>query len=393
MAGMSETPSGERIHVGFFGARNAGKSSLVNAVAGQELAVVSDTPGTTTDPVRKAMELAPVGPVLVIDTPGIDDAGDLGALRVAKAQRELDSVDVAVLVVDATKDMGPIERELEGAFKVRKIPYVVALAKSDLTASWDADGKRLAVSSLTGEGVDELKSAIVRLAGTSKPERKIVSDLIAPGDVVVLVIPIDESAPKGRIILPQQQVMRDAIEAGASACAVTPEGLPTLLAALAGPPSLVVTDSQAFGAVAALVPGDVPLTSFSILMARYKGTLAAQVEAVSTLDALRDGDRVLIAEGCSHHRQCDDIGTVKLPRWIRGITGAEPQFDFTSGGEFPRDVSPYRLIVHCGGCMLNAREMESRLRRAVEQGVPFTNYGMVIAKANGVLDRALAPLR
>ena len=400
---LNATPSGERVHIGFFGVRNAGKSSLVNAVTGQDLAVVSDTPGTTTDPVRKAMELLPVGPVLIVDTPGLDDVGDLGGKRVAKAKRALDAADVAVLVVDATRGLTDLDRAMAREFQARGVPFVIAWNKADLLPGGEDGAGALNVgelvpaaevrtSAVDGTGVDELKRTVARVAGTACKARKLVSDLVEPGDVVVLVVPIDSAAPKGRLILPQQQVIRDLIEAGAIASVTSVEGLKPALDSLTRPPRLVITDSQAFGAVAAIVPADVPLTSFSILMARYKGTLAAQVGAVSALDGLQDGDEVLIAEGCTHHRQCEDIGTVKLPRFISSICGAQPRFSFTSGGEFPNDLGAYRAVVHCGGCMLNAREMEHRAQVAADQQVPFTNYGMVIAKANGVLDRSLEPV-
>lgn len=405
MAGMNETPSGERIQIGFFGVRNAGKSSLVNAVTGQNLAVVSSTPGTTTDPVRKAMELLPVGPVLIVDTPGMDDEGELGGLRVEKARRVLDSIDVAVLVVDSTKGLSPADRALIADFQRKRVAYVIVSSKADLVAASDGDGRafveldeqgvkraRAQVSVKESRGIEELKGVIASLAAGAVSERKLIADLVAAGDAVILVVPIDSAAPKGRLILPQQQVIRDLVEAGAHACVTSVEGLPSMLAALNASPRLVVTDSQAFGEVARIVSDDVPLTSFSILMARYKGTLAVQVEAVDALLALDDASRVLISEGCTHHRQCGDIGTVKIPRCIRALSGANPQFSFTAGGEFPRDVSPFDAIVHCGGCMLNAREMEHRMNVAVEQGVPFANYGMVLAKTNGVLQRALAPL-
>lgn len=405
MAELNEAPSGERVHIGFFGVRNAGKSSLVNAVTGQDLAVVSDVAGTTTDPVRKAMELLPVGPVLIVDTPGLDDTGELGGKRVSKALRALDATDVAVLVVDATGGMGALEKELITAFEARRMPYVIAWSKVDLVSEGELDSVtsepsrksasrsvHVRTSSAQGEGINELKEAIAALACAAKDERVLVSDLLERGDVVVLVVPIDSAAPKGRLILPQQQVIRDIIGAGSIACVTSVEALATTLASLAAAPKLVITDSQAFGAVAAIVPADVPLTSFSILMARYKGTLYAQMGAVDALDDLGDGDTVLISEGCTHHRQCEDIGTVKIPAWIRETCGANPHFAFTSGGEFPGDLSDYRAVVHCGGCMLNAREMEHRARVAAENGVPFTNYGMVIAKANGVFERALEPL-
>ena len=405
MAGLNETPSGERVHIGFFGVRNAGKSSLVNAVTGQDLAVVSATPGTTTDPVCKAMELLPVGPVLIVDTPGLDDTGELGALRVGKARRALDMADVAVLVVDATHGMSALDGDLVAEFQRKGVPYAIALNKADALSGGftaregaverDETGCRCArvqVSALERVGVEELKRTIAALAGTVERQRALVSDLVKPGDAVVLVVPIDSAAPKGRIILPQQQVIRDLVEAGAHACVTSVEGLPSLMESLVQPPRLVITDSQAFGHVARIVPDDVPLTSFSILMARYKGTLEEQVRALSAVDVLRDDDIVLIAEGCTHHRQCQDIGTVKLPVWIREACGANPRFEFASGGDFPEHLGRYAAVVHCGGCMLNAREMEHRAQQASEQRVPFTNYGMVIAKANGVFDRAIAAL-
>ena len=390
---LNDTPSGERAHIVFFGVRNAGKSSLVNALTNQTVSVVSDVAGTTTDPVRKAMELAPAGPVLIVDTPGIDDAGDVGDLRVQRAEAALNEADVAVLVVDAARGMTAFDERLIAIFQDRHIPYVLVENKADLLAeSTQSEEGRVRVSALTGEGLSDLKRALATLATGAVEERRLVGDLLTPGDVVVLVIPLDSAAPKGRIILPQQQVMRDALDAGAFPCATGVEGLPDLLAALARPPRLVVTDSQAFGEVDALLPADVPLTSFSILMARYKGDLAAQLEAVRALESLTDEDTVLIAEGCTHHRTCEDIGTVKLPRLICAISGAEPQFAFTSGRDFPDDLSPYAAIVHCGGCTLNARDMASRLQRARAQQAPFTNYGMTIARAHNILPRALAPL-
>ena len=405
MAGLNETPSGERVHIGFFGVRNAGKSSLVNAVTGQDLAVVSDVAGTTTDPVRKAMELLPVGPVLIVDTPGIDDAGDLGSLRVEKARRALDATDVAVLVVDATRGMSRVDAQLVAEFRERSIPYVVAWNKFDIAEARHGTDAieperdeagclacHVRTSATEGDGIDALKRAIAALGKGADSRRKLVSDLIAPGDVVVLVVPIDSAAPKGRLILPQQQVIRDIVEARAIACVTSVEALPDTLAALSGDPKLVITDSQAFGAVAAAIPDDMPLTSFSILMARYKGTLPVQMGAVDALDGLCDDDVVLVSEGCTHHRQCGDIGTVKIPAWVRGMCGANPRFSFTAGREFPTDLDGVSAVVHCGGCMLNAREMEHRAQVSAAADVPFTNYGMVIAKANGLLDRALAPL-
>lgn len=390
---LNDTPSGERAHIVFFGVRNAGKSSLVNALTNQTVSVVSDVAGTTTDPVRKAMELAPAGPVLIIDTPGIDDAGEVGDLRVQRAEAALNEADVAVLVVDAARGMTAFDERLIAIFQDRHIPYVLVENKADLLAeSTQSEEGRVRVSALTGEGLDDLKRALATLAPGAVGERRLVGDLLTPGDVVVLVVPLDSAAPKGRIILPQQQVMRDALDAGAFPCATGVEGLPELLATLARPPRLVVTDSQAFGEVDALLPAEVPLTSFSILMARYKGDLAAQLEAVRALESLTDEDTVLIAEGCTHHRTCEDIGTVKLPRLIRAISGAEPQFAFTSGRDFPDDLSPYAAIVHCGGCTLNARDMQSRIQRARAQQAPLTNYGMTIARAHNILPRALAPL-
>ena len=404
MAGLNDTPSGERVHIAFFGVRNAGKSSLVNAVTGQDLAVVSDTPGTTTDPVRKAMELLPLGPVVIIDTPGIDDVGDLGGLRVKRAKRALEFADIAVLVVDSTRGLGEVENDLVAEFQSRKVPYAVVSSKIDLAPSGadaGADGPeidergvkrvRVRVSALEGRGVDELKEALASLGTGVAHERRLIADLVSAGDAVVLVVPIDSAAPKGRLILPQQQVIRDVVETGACACVTSVEGLRESLDRLNGRPRLVVTDSQVFGEVARIVPEDVPLTSFSMLMARYKGTLPAQIAAIGALDALGEGDRVLISEGCTHHRQCEDIGTVKLPRAIRKICGCEPSFEFTSGGEFPDDVSPYSVVVHCGGCMLNARELEHRMNEALDQGVAFANYGMVLARASGVFERAIQP--
>ena len=395
MASLNDVPSADRVHIGFFGVRNAGKSSLINAVTGQDLAVVSDVAGTTTDPVRKAMELLPAGPVLIIDTPGIDDEGKLGEARVRKTRRVLNSVDVAVLVVDATRPPAAADTDLAALFADKRIPYVVALTKSDLGEAFALDWGEapvVATSSVDGRGVHELKETIAHLAKKDEPEIPIVRDLLSPGDVVVLVTPIDESAPKGRLILPQQQTIRDVLEADASAVVVKETGLAQALDALDGPPRLVITDSQAFALVASIVPDDVPLTSFSILMARHKGTLDAQLDGAAELGRLPKQAHILISEGCTHHRQCEDIGTVKMPRWIADYANSEVSFDFTSGGDFPDDVSPYDLVVHCGGCMLNEREMLWRARHAAAQGVPFTNYGLAIAQMNGILERAVAPL-
>ena len=385
---LQHTPSGERVHIGFFGLRNAGKSSLVNAVTGQSLAVVSDVKGTTTDPVKKAMELLPIGPVVIIDTPGIDDEGELGALRVEKTRQILAKTDIAVLVHDAALPRHPAEQELLALFEEKQTPYVVALNKADTVAVTPAEGE-LAVSALTGQGITELKERLGKLAKSPSPERFILRDLIGAGDTVLLVIPIDEAAPKGRLILPQQMTLRDILDAGAVAMTCKDTELKTALTALAKPPALVVTDSQVFGFVAKTLPAGVPLTSFSILMARYKGDLSALVEGARALSALKSGDRVLISEGCTHHRQCGDIGTVKMPQWIRSFTGVEPQFEFTSGGEFPADLTPYALVVHCGGCMLNEKEMASRTAACRAAGVPIVNYGVAIAHIHGILARSL----
>lgn len=386
---LQNTPSGERVHIGFFGLRNAGKSSLVNAVTGQSLAVVSDVKGTTTDPVKKAMELLPIGPVVIIDTPGIDDEGDLGALRVQKTREMLAKTDVAVLVRDAGHKPHPAEQQLLAAFEQKHIPYIIALNKSDTVESLAAGDKEIAVSALTGENIHELKERIARLAKTVAPARTILGDLVKTGDTVLLVTPIDEAAPKGRLILPQQMTLRDILDAGAVAMTAKDTELETALSALAKPPALVVTDSQVFGFVAKTLPAGVPLTSFSILMARYKGDLSTLVEGARALAALKAGDKVLISEGCTHHRQCNDIGTVKMPGWIENFTGVKPQFEFTSGGEFPADLSSYALVVHCGGCMLNEREMASRMAACRQAGVPIVNYGVAIAHMHGILARSL----
>ena len=388
---MNQTPSGERLHIGFFGMRNAGKSSVVNAVTGQDLAVVSDVRGTTTDPVKKAMELLPLGPVVIIDTPGLDDEGTLGALRVEKARGILAEADVAVLVVDAAAGMGSEDRALLALLEERKIPHLVAMNKSDLLAEVPADTDGvLYLSAKTGAGVRELKDALARIAKPGGEERHVIADLLTPGDTVVLVIPIDAAAPKGRLILPQQQTIRDILEAGCAAVCCRDTELAGTLGSLAKPPRMVVTDSQAFGRVAKIVPADVTLTSFSILFARYKGDLAALVKGAAALSKLEDGDRVLVSEGCSHHRQCGDIGTEKIPAWVRAYTGKNPDFRFTSGGEFP-EVPDAKLVIHCGGCMLNEREMQSRIERAEAAGVPIVNYGVAIAQMHGILRRSLEP--
>ena len=389
---MNQTPRSERTHIGFFGLRNAGKSSLLNAITGQSVAIVSDLKGTTTDPVFKSMELLPLGPVVVIDTPGLDDEGALGALRVERARQVLGRCDIALLVVDAQKGLSDPDRALLEEIRARGLRYLIAFNKCDLAPDGraDADEHRLYVSAQTGEGIYELKERIAHLS-PNREEAPLLRDLLSPGDVVALVVPIDEAAPKGRLILPQQQAIRDILEAHAAAVVTGVEELPKTLRSLGKKPRLVITDSQAFGTVDKLVPQDIPLTSFSILMARYKGGLLGAVRGAARLDALADGDRVLISEGCTHHRQCEDIGTVKLPRWIGEYTGKQLDFAFTSGGEFPQDLSPYALVVHCGGCMLGEREMQSRGKKAADQGVPFTNYGIAIAQIHGILRRSLQP--
>lgn len=394
--GLNDTPSGERVHIGFFGRRNAGKSSLVNAVTGQEMAVVSDVKGTTTDPVRKAMELLPIGPVMIIDTPGFDDAGALGEKRVQRTKQILNHTDVAVLVVDAAAGMADCDRELIGIFEEKEIPYLVVYNKADLLGPVSAGSRAeepqdrtVYVSALRGEGIHELKERIAALGKSASAPQPLVSDLIRPADLVVLVIPIDSSAPKGRLILPQQQVIRDILEAGGAAICVKDTELSAVLDKLPGKPAMVITDSQAFGRVSADVPEDVLLTSFSILMARYKGLLDTAVEGVAAIDRLKDGDTVLIAEGCTHHRQCEDIGTVKIPAWLHKHTGKKLKIETCSGQSFPEDLSSYALIIHCGGCMLNEREVRYRMKCAKDQGVPMTNYGIAIAHLHGILKRSV----
>ena len=388
---LNDVVSAERLHIGFFGLRNAGKSSLVNAVTGQDLAVVSPVKGTTTDPVKKAMELLPLGPVVIIDTPGLDDEGELGALRVKKATEILSSIDVAVLVHDAALPLSDLEQGLLSSLSERKIPVICAYNKADLLAEVpEAKENLLYLSALTGSGVHELKEALADLGRAARlAQRRIVADLLSEGDMVVLVIPIDESAPKGRLILPQQQTIRDVLDAHCSVVCCQVEELSRTLGALSTPPAMVITDSQAFGRVSRLVPDEIPLTSFSILFARYKGELESLVRGAAKLSALQDGDKVLISEGCTHHRQCNDIGTVKLPGWIRDYTGKDLTFEFTSGGTFPEDLSPYALVVHCGGCMLNEKAMAHRMATARAQGVSMVNYGVAIACMHGILKRSL----
>ena len=390
--GLNAQPSGERIHIGFFGLRNAGKSSVVNRVTGQTLSIVSDVKGTTTDPVQKAMELLPIGPVVIIDTPGIDDEGTLGEERVRRALRVLEKTDIAVLVTDSTRGLQPAEQELLELFRKREIPFVIAHNKADLTSVPAAmPENEIYVSAAADSNIRELKELIARAVKPTEPEKRLVADLLAPNDTVVLVVPIDSAAPKGRLILPQQQTIRDILEAGAISLVTRETELTRTLESLREPPRLVITDSQAFGIVDKLVPKNVQLTSFSILFARYKGNLRQAILGAAQLNSLQDVDTVLISEGCTHHRQCGDIGTEKLPNWIRRFTGKDVQFSFTAGNEFPEDVSKYALVVHCGGCMLNEREMQYRLRHSAERNVPMTNYGIAIAHMHGILDRALAP--
>ena len=449
--GMNDMVSAERIHIGFFGVRNAGKSSLVNAVTNQDMALVSDTKGTTTDPVKKSMEILPLGPVVIIDTPGIDDEGTLGELRVKKARQVLNYTDVAVLVTDAQRGLQTAEQELQSLFEEKKIPYIIAYNKADLIEEKERPkhaAETIYVSAKTGENIYELKEWIGRLVKQEENQKRILADLVEPGDVVVLVVPIDSAAPKGRLILPQQQTIRDGLEAGVSVVVTRESELTQTLAALSKKPKLVITDSQAFGKVSKDTPKDILLTSFSILFVRYKGNLEAAVRGAAQLDKLKDGDRILISEGCTHHRQCDDIGTVKMPRWVTDYANHRPltvftagcpeqkqgleinsqeqqqglegdcseqeqgleagsqekkqrledgspeinlQFDFTSGMGFPEDLSKYAMVIHCGACMVNEREMQYRVRQAEDAGVPMTNYGIAIAQMHGILKRSLGP--
>ena len=398
--GLNSTPSSDRIHIGFFGRRNAGKSSIVNAVTGQELAVVSEIKGTTTDPVQKAMELLPMGPAVIIDTPGIDDSGELGELRIRKTRQVLNKTDVAVLVVDGTAGISEAERQLAGLFQEKEIPFAVAMNKADLCVGELSESLQqigsalggeavLAVSAKTGYQIQELKDKIAGLAVRREPDRRIVGDLIQPLDFVVLVTPIDDAAPKGRLILPQQQTIRDILESDAVAIVVKEWQLKETLRQLGKKPALVITDSQAFAKVHADTPEDVPLTSFSILFARYKGDLKVAVQGAAAIEGLQDGDKVLISEGCTHHRQCGDIGSVKIPHWLAGYTHKKLEIALTSGTEFPEDLAGCKLIIHCGGCMLNEREMKYRLKCAKDQGVPMTNYGIAIAYLQGILRRSI----
>ena len=403
---LNNTPAAERVHIGIFGRRNAGKSSLINALTSQNLAIVSDVKGTTTDPVAKSMELLPLGPVVLIDTPGLDDTGDLGALRVQKAHQTLNKTDIAILVVDASSGVTAEDQRILSRIRAKQIPCLVAVNKSDLDSAGEIPKlpdssaiEVLPVSAKTGQGIEKLKERIAALAPKEEENRRIVGDLLSPGDLVCLVIPIDKAAPKGRLILPQQQTIRDILDTGALALAVRDTELKAALEGQDGRPgfhpALVITDSQAFASVASIVPPQIPLTSFSILFARYKGSLKALAEGARALDTLKKGDHILVSEGCTHHRQCGDIGTVKLPALIRRHTGlAAPEdlrFSFTSGTEFPEDLSGYRMVIHCGGCMLNERAMKFRMACARDAGVPMTNYGTAIAHMNGILERSLAP--
>ena len=402
--GMNQTPASERVHIGFFGRRNAGKSSIINAVTGQDLAIVSDVMGTTTDPVYKTMELLPLGPVMVIDTPGIDDEGELGALRVKKSYQVLNKTDIGVLVIDSTVGKGPREEALIRRFREKGIPFIVVYNKCDLlpegqhsaagNSHADSAEHSIYVSAARNIHIQELKELIASLKPEDTHRYPLIGDLMSPGDLIVLVVPIDKAAPKGRLILPQQQTIRDILDHGGLSLVVRDTELKGALENLRSggiTPRLVVTDSQVFARVSQDTPAHIPLTSFSILFARYKGDLGTAVQGAAALDQVQDGDKILIAEGCTHHRQCDDIGTHKIPGWIRQYTGKNPEFVFTSGTEFPDDVSGYRLVVHCGGCMLNEREMKYRTACCRDQGVPITNYGILIAQVTGILRRSLEP--
>lgn len=396
---LNATPSSERVHIGIFGKRNAGKSSLINAITGQNLAIVSEAKGTTTDPVYKAMELLPLGPVMIIDTPGIDDEGVLGSLRIQKAYQVLNKTDIALVIIDAAVGPSAEDLRLIKRINAKKIPLLIVINKcetinEDKKTAYQAllpNGKLLFVSAEQQLNIFELKEAITQTVPADENKAQIVADLLSPSDFVVLVVPIDSAAPKGRLILPQQQTIRDILEADAAAIVVKENELTNTLQNLGKRPKLVITDSQVFKKVAAETPADILLTSFSILFARYKGNLQTAVQGVTALENLEDGDKILVGEGCTHHRQCDDIGTVKLPRWIKEYTGKNPEFIFTSGTEFPLDLSPYKMIIHCGACMLNEREMQYRIKCAADQNIPFTNYGITIAYINGILKRTVEP--
>ena len=397
--GLNSTPSSERVHIGIFGKRNAGKSSVINAITNQSLAIVSDIKGTTTDPVSKAMELLPLGPVMIIDTPGLDDVGELGKMRIQKSYQVLNKSDIGILVIDGTFGQTDEDKALINKFKEKNIPYIVVMNKLDLVRKQqnideneiNSNPNTIWVSSTTKENIYELKEMIAKQAPTDEPKFKIVGDLLNPSDFVVLVVPIDKAAPKGRLILPQQQTIRDILEANANAIVVKENELKNTLENLGKKPKLVITDSQVFSKVSADTPKDILLTSFSILFARYKGDLKETVKGVKTLEDLKDNDTILISEGCTHHRQCDDIGTVKIPKWITKYTNKKINFEFSTGREFPYDLSKYKMIVHCGGCTLNEREMKYRTKCAQDQKVPFTNYGILIAYTQGILKRTLEP--
>lgn len=388
--GLNDTVSAERIHIGFFGLRNAGKSSVVNAVTGQKLSLVSDVKGTTTDPVQKAMELLPLGPVVIIDTPGIDDTGTLGEMRAERARQTLTHTDIAILVTDANNPLTDTEKELAGVFNEKNIPYITVYNKSDLLENVPKPGKNeIYVSAKNNTNIYELKELIGSLSGKSKEQKPLLGDLINKNDIAVLVTPIDSAAPKGRMILPQQNAIRDVLDNSCINIVVKESELEYALSIMNKKPKIVVTDSQAFEKVSKIVPEDIPLTSFSIVFARYKGILKEAVKGASMLNKLNDGDKILISEGCTHHRQCEDIGTVKLPKWITAFSGKKLEFEFTSGREFPDDVSSYALVIHCGGCMLNEREMISRMQTCVNEDTPITNYGTAIAFMNNILKRTL----
>lgn len=390
---LNDTPSANRIHIGFFGCRNAGKSSAVNAITGQELAVVSDVLGTTTDPVQKAMELLPLGPVMIIDTPGFDDVGELGEKRIQKTKQILNRTDIAVLVVDAKKGFTATDNQLLALIQEKELPYLIIYNKSDLLEKIPKEEEHsIYISALEKIGIRECKEKLAHQIPTEDMTLQIVGDLLCPEDLAVLVIPIDSAAPKGRLILPQQQVIRDILEAGAAAVTVRNTELARTLQKLEGKVRMVITDSQAFEEVAAIVPKEIPLTSFSILMARFKGYLETAVKGIQAVDSLKDGDRILVSEGCTHHRQCEDIGTVKLPNWLLKYTGKDLKFEWSSGREFKEDLSPYAMVIHCGGCMLNEREVKYRMKCAVDQGIPFTNYGIAIAYMKGILQRSIEPI-
>lgn len=393
--GLNDTPSANRIHIGFFGCRNAGKSSVVNAITGQKLTIVSDVLGTTTDPVMKAMELLPLGPVMIIDTPGFDDEGELGKLRVKKTAEILHRTDLAILVIDAAQGESQMDLQWKHIFKERKIPYLVVknkldLLQGDFLAANPPGENEIYVSARTGEGISQCKEKIGTMLSKDTKTIPIVGDLIQPSDFVLLVVPIDEAAPKGRLILPQQQTIRDILESGAVAIVVKDTELEETLQSIGKKPAMVITDSQVFESISKKVPEDIPLTSFSILMARYKGYLETARKGVNEIEKLKDGDCVLISEGCSHHRQCGDIGSVKIPAWLKKHTGKELKIELSSGRDFPEDLSPYSLIIHCGGCMLNEREVQHRMKSAAAQGIPFTNYGITIAYMKGILERSVS---